>query len=291
MDATELRLDWLRAFVAVIETGGFTAAAARLHVSQPALHTQVKQLAAWAGPLYHFEGRQLRLTPRGEALEVLARDVLAAIDRFATQPAGDAVVTPILSAGRALQLYVLGQALRGWMSPLSLRTEDRAATTEAVRSGRAHLGLTSLLEPDPQLVSLRVLEVAQVAVVPDGDPLARRKRLRVRELAGRPLILPPAPRSHRATLAAALGGDLRVVVEVDGWELMTHYAALGLGLTVVNAYIPAPPGTVAVPIVDLPPLRVHLVKRRGAPAIPEVMALEAHLGQHLSRRPGAATSA
>jgi hypothetical protein len=42
----DLRLDWLRAFVAVVETGGFTAAAARLHVSQPALHTQVKQLAS-----------------------------------------------------------------------------------------------------------------------------------------------------------------------------------------------------------------------------------------------------
>jgi DNA-binding transcriptional LysR family regulator len=284
MDATQLRLDWLRAFLAVIETGGFTAAAARLHVSQPALHTQVKQLAAWAGPLYRFEGRTLRLTPRGEEVEVLARDLLAAIDRFAARSSGAAPVTPVLSAGRSLQLYLLGAALRGWKSPLSLRTEDRAATIEAVRSGRAHLGLTSLLEAEAQLESLRVLEVGQVAVVPEGDPLARRKRLRVRELAGRPLILPPAPRSHRATLAAALGGDLRVVVEVDGWELMTHYTALGLGLTVVNAYIPAPPGTVAVPIVDLPPLRVHLVKRRGAPAIPEVAALEAHLSRHLGRR-------
>ena len=289
MDATQLRLDWLRAFLAVIETGGFTAAAARLHASQPALHTQVKQLAAWAGPLYRFEGRKLRLTPRGEQVEVLARDVLAAIDRFAAHEAGAAATTPVLSAGRALQLYLLGQALRGWKSPLSLRTEDRAATTDAVRSGRAHLGLTSLLEADAQLVSVLVLEVGQVAVVPDGDALARRRRLRVRELAGRPLILPPAPRSHRATLAAALGGELRVAVEVDGWELMTHYAALGLGLTVVNAYIPAPPGTVAVPIIDLPPLRVHLVKRRGAPAIPEVIALEAHLSRHLSRRQTAAS--
>lgn len=289
MDATHLRLDWLRGFVAVIETGGFTAAAARLRVSQPALHTQVKQLAAWAGPLYRFEGRRLRLTPRGEQVEVLARDLLAAIDRFAASQDGAAVVTPVLSAGRALQLYVLGQALRGWSSSLSLRTEDRAATIDAVRSGRAHLGLTSLLEPDPQLLSLRVLEVGQVAVVPDGDPLARRRRLKVRELAGRPLILPPAPRSHRATLAAALGGELRVVVEVDGWELMTHYAALGLGLTVVNAYIPAPPGTVAVPIVDLPPLRVHLVKRRGAPVLPEVLALEQHLARHLGGRAAAAT--
>jgi hypothetical protein len=34
---------------------------------------------------------------------------------------------------------------------------------------------------------------------------------------------------------------------------------------------------------------MHLVKRRGAPAIPEVIALEAHLSRHLSRRQTAAS--
>ncbi|HEY8378992.1 MAG TPA: LysR family transcriptional regulator substrate-binding protein, partial [Nannocystis sp.] len=164
------------------------------------------------------------------------------------------------------------------------RTEDRAATIEAVRSGRAHLGLTSLLEPEPALQSVVTLAVGQVALVPADDPLARRRRIRVRALAGRPLVVPPAPRSHRATLAAALGEGLRVAVEVEGWELIRHYAALGLGLAVVNAYVPAPEGMKAVPIVDLPQVQVHLVRRRGAPAIPEVAALQEHLERHLRGR-------
>ncbi len=282
MDAHEVRLDWLRAFLAVIETGGFTAAAARLPPSPPPLHTPVKQLAARGGPPSPFAGRKLHLTPRGQEVELLARDVLAALDRFAARQAGRAAVTPVLSAGRALQLHLLAHTLRGWPGPLSLRTEDRAATAEAVRSGRAHLGLTTLLEPDPALESVQELAVGQVAVVPKADPLARRKRIRVRDLAGRPLVLPPADRSHPATLGAPLGADLRVAVEVDGWELMTHYASLGLGLTVVNAYIPAPPGTVAVTITDLPQIRVHLIRRRGAPALPEVDALAQHLARHLA---------
>ncbi|MDC0672796.1 LysR family transcriptional regulator [Nannocystis radixulma] len=289
MDTSEVRLDWLRAFLAVVETGGFTAAAARLHLSQPALHTQVKQLAGWAGPLYRFEGRTLRLTPRGHEVEVLAREVLGAVDRFVARAAGQVATVPVLSAGRALQLYVLAHALRGWSGPLSLRTEDREATIEAVRSGRAHLGLTSLLEADPELDGTRVLEVGQVAIVPEHDPLAQRRHIRARALAGRPLILPPAGRTHRATLAAALGGDLHVAVEVDGWELMTHYASLGLGLTVVNAYVPTPPGTVAVPVVDLPRLQVHLIKRRAAPRIAEVAALEAHVRKHLAQGTGGTT--
>jgi len=283
MDSSALRLDWLRAFLAVIDTGGFTAAAARLHLSQPALHTQVKQLAAWAGPLYRFEARRLHLTPRGQQVERLARELLAQIDSFVARDHGEPV-TPILSAGRALQLHLLAQALRGWRGRLALRTEDRAATVEALLSGRAHLGLTALVEAEPGLDSTLVLTAAQVAIVPADDPLARRKQIRVRALAGRPLIVPPTGRSHRSTLAAALGGELHVAVEVEGWELMTHYAALGLGLAVVNAYVPAPRGTTAVPISDLPPQRIYLVKRRAAPQPPEVAALEAHLTRHLAQR-------
>jgi DNA-binding transcriptional LysR family regulator len=283
MDSSQLRLDWLRGLVAVVDAGGFTAAAARLRLSQPALHTQIKQLAAWAGPLYGFEGRRLVLTERGREVEALAREVLAAVDRFAARAAG-APVTPVLSAGQALQLYVLAHALRGWRGPLSLRTEDRAATLAAVRSGRAHLGLTTLLEPDPALDGARVLTVGHVVVVPRGDPLARRRRLRARDLAGRPLVVPPAPSPHRATLAAALGDGFRPAVEVDGWALLTHYAALGLGLAVVNAYVPAPRGTVALPVVDLPQIHVHLVRRRGAPLAPEAAALAEHLTRHLAGR-------
>lgn len=282
MDARDLRLDWLRSFVAVVDAGGFTAAAARLRISQPALHTQIKQLAAWAGPLYTYAARTFALTPRGGEVVAFARDVLAGVDAFVAREA--APVTPVLSAGRALQLHLLAQALRGWRGPLALRTEDRDATVDAVLTGRAHLGLTMLLEADRRLDSTCVLAAGQVAVVPKNDPLARRRRLKIRALAGRPLVVPPAPRGHRATLAAALGADLCVAVEVDGWELMTHYAALGLGLAVVNAYVPAPPGTVAIPISDLPEVRIHLIKRRRAPPIAEVAALEAHLTRHLAQR-------
>jgi DNA-binding transcriptional LysR family regulator len=213
MDATDLRLDWLRAFLAVIETGGFTAAAARLHVSQPALHTQVKQLAAWAGPLYRFEGRKLHLTPRGQQVEVLARDVLAAIDRFVAVRAGDAA-TPRSSAPAGPAAPPPGPGAARLAGPLSLRTEDRAATVEAMRSGRAHLGLTVLLEADRALVSVLVLEVGQVAVIPTATRWPAPQRLRVRELAGRPLIVPPPGRAAtgrrwRRPSAASCGSPSR----------------------------------------------------------------------------------
>ena len=47
-------------------------------------------------------------------------------------------------------------------------------------------------------------------------------------------------------------GGLRTAAEVDGWDLLVHLAQLGMGATVVNSCVPAPPGLTAVPITDLP---------------------------------------
>jgi DNA-binding transcriptional LysR family regulator len=59
--------EWLRSFVAFAERMSFTAAARALHISQPALHVQVRKLSESLGVvLYHREGRVLVLTSEGE---------------------------------------------------------------------------------------------------------------------------------------------------------------------------------------------------------------------------------
>lgn len=277
MDSSALRLDWLRSFLAFAETGSFTAAARALHLSQPALFTQVRHLSEAVGrPLYTRAGRQLVLTETGREVEALARDVLGPIDRFARRLAGAEDPPPVVSAGRATHLYVLAGPLRRWGRPLSLRTEDREAAIDSVRAGRADLGVAPLGEDDPALLCVPLLELGSVAILSERDPLAAAKALRVAALAERPLVLPPRGRPHREAVVSALGEPPRVVVEVDGWELMAHYAALGVGVAIVSAALPSPPGTVAVPVLDLPRQRFHLLRRRE-PRPPGVDALAEHL--------------
>lgn len=81
----------LRAFVAVQQTGGFTRAAQRLHLTQSAVSHQIRRLEEQVGrPLLHRTTRQLTLTEDGEDFLRYAEQILAALDamtrRFKPSP-------------------------------------------------------------------------------------------------------------------------------------------------------------------------------------------------------------
>jgi hypothetical protein len=71
----------------------------------------------------------------------------------------------------------------------------------------------------------------------------------------------------------AAGVGWTVAVEAEGWPLISHFVALGVGLAVVNGCVPAPPGLVARPVVDLPAVTYHVVHQPAALADPRVAGL------------------
>lgn len=80
--ATSLDLDHLRTLVAISECGGFSKAAAALHISQPALSQHVRLLERrLKRKLFEKEGRGMRLTADGEQVLGEARQILAAHDQ------------------------------------------------------------------------------------------------------------------------------------------------------------------------------------------------------------------
>lgn len=71
--------DLLQSFVAIAETGSFTAAAARVHRTQSAVSMQIKRLEDHLGrALFHRDGRNVRLNADGELLLGHARQILKA---------------------------------------------------------------------------------------------------------------------------------------------------------------------------------------------------------------------
>lgn len=70
-------LIWLEDFLAIAEDGGFSRAAERRHVTQPALSRRIRALEDWLGtPLFERSSHTLTLTPAGEAFRSVAEDVL-----------------------------------------------------------------------------------------------------------------------------------------------------------------------------------------------------------------------
>ena len=74
-------LIWLEDFLAVAEGGGFSRAAERRHVTQPALSRRVRALEEWLGtPLFTRSTHTVTLTPAGETFRPVAEDVLRRVN-------------------------------------------------------------------------------------------------------------------------------------------------------------------------------------------------------------------
>jgi DNA-binding transcriptional LysR family regulator len=277
-----MRLDWLRSFLAFGETLNFTRAAKRLHLSQPALHEQVRQLGEHLRvTLYVREGRALRLTDEGRRTHVLARDLLQRATEFERDVRGEEHLGPlVVCAGRGTHLNLLAHHLRSWGEPLELMIADRDGALEAVLSGRAHVGVAPLESLPKGLWTEVLASVGQLAVVAEDHPLACRARLRLEELDGATLVLPPQGRPHRVAVIRALaaaGARVEVAVEAADWDLMMLHASLGSGIAIVNDHCVPPPGARGIPLTAFPKLDYHVFLREGAPGADRALALARHL--------------
>ncbi|GAA4170007.1 LysR family transcriptional regulator [Phytohabitans flavus] len=287
----EVSSDALTAFAVFAEHLNFTRAAAELHISQPALHVKVAKLARTLDrPLYHRSGRRLVLTPDGEAVARFARDHDERLTRFL----GELRATPphqpvILAAGQGAYLYLLGPVIRDSLpARLRLVNGDRSQTLAAVRTGRAHIGVAVLDTLPDDLTTELLASYPQTAILPATHPLARRRRLRLRDLAGAALVVPPPQRPHRIALERALraaGVEWSVAVEAEGWPLTLHFVSLGLGLAVVNGCVTPTAGLVSRPLADLPDIPYYAFHRPGALDDPRVADLLTRTRTHLASPP------
>ena len=76
MDAT-----WLEDFIAVVREGGFSRAAGRRAISQPAFSRRIGCLEEWVGtPLFERAGRAVRLTDAGERFKPFAEEILRQLE-------------------------------------------------------------------------------------------------------------------------------------------------------------------------------------------------------------------
>jgi DNA-binding transcriptional LysR family regulator len=162
-----MELRELRGFVAVVEEGGLSAAARRLHMSQPAVSQMVAALERQLGvPLLVRSSTGVRPTDAGQTLLAEARAVLMRYDQAVATMARHAADGPaVLRIGVPLELPVglLSRPLAALAdSHPSTRTQLRhlstAAQLEALRAGELDLGLLRERAAGPQLDAVLVVE-------------------------------------------------------------------------------------------------------------------------------------
>lgn len=289
---SRINLDALQSFAVFAESMNFSTAALVLHISQPALHVKIRKLGEQLElPLYQRVGRKLELTVHGEAVARYGRDLHARTESFLQVLHNGSDDQPVvMAAGDGAYLYLLGPALQRFLSkarvPPRLLTLDRDGTIDAVRSGRAHIGVAPLETTPDDMEAIALTTVGQVLVVPRSHPLARRRSVKLKDLAGSRIVVPPAGRPHREMLARMLqaaGVDWEIAVEARGWELIVRFVSLGVGVAVVNACCNIPRALVAIPLVELPAIRFHAFHLKGQAIEGEVERLHRLLIEYAKR--------
>jgi DNA-binding transcriptional LysR family regulator len=230
---------------AVAQTGSFTGAGRRLHLSQSAVSRQILLLEEeLKEPLFLRLGRQVRITPAGTTLLGLSERMLADLERtrasiLDTQRTVSGTVR--LAGGMTVCLYVFPPLLKTFRRQhpeveVKLMTGSAARLLRQLRTGAADLGLLTLPIDDPHLVTVPVMREEMLLVAAPGHPLARKKRIEPADLIGQPFVLfEPGSNSRKAIDAFFLREqiDPKVITETESVEILKALVMIGMGMTII----------------------------------------------------------
>ncbi|MFE6668848.1 LysR family transcriptional regulator [Streptomyces sp. NPDC057697] len=246
----------LRYFVAVAEEANFTRAAARLHLAQPGVSAQVRQLEKELGHrLLDRSGRSVTLTEVGEAVLPYARAAISAVeavrqtaDEFTGLLRGRVALGLVAGAAGAAHEFDLAAVLARFHADhpqveIALTEETSEWMLTALHRGELDIAVIGLANTEPPPgISLQVLiDVPLVAAVPLDDPALAsldRASIPLAELRDRPLISLPRGTGIRGVLdhaCARAGLRPRIAFEAAAPLFLAQLAARGLGVAVVPA--------------------------------------------------------
>lgn len=210
----------LRLFLAVVDHGGFTAAANAENVAQPAVSLAVRELEEEVGaPLLVRSRSGTTVTAAGEALVAPARQALRDLEHARTAVAAvtglvaghlDLTALPTLAADPVAGLVGRFRRAHPGVTVRLAAPAHLDALAEEVRSGRAEVGITEQGPATHGLTEVRLREQELLAVSPPGHA---KGTLRLQRLGGVPLVLTPPGSSLRDLVSVALG-DAGIVPEV-----------------------------------------------------------------------------
>jgi len=251
----------LQVFMAVVETGSYTAAAQRLHMTQPAVSRHIRLLQGQLGvKLFRRVGRRVAPSLAGERLSAIARQVLGLTRRAEEEMAalrGEAVGILRLGGSGTPVWHVLGRLLpvfRQEAPGVGFHMEPLPAEGigPALREGRLDVVVAEEEVHERGLTCHLLTAMETILAVPLGGSWEQRKRVPLRKLAEAPLVLPAGGTPPRRFLEEHLANHNVILpapvqaLEVDDVGAALPLVAAGLGV----ALLPRP-------LLDLAPVHVR----------------------------------
>ncbi len=236
----------LETFAAVARLRSFTRAAEQLHLTQPAVSIQIRQLAEIVGlPLFEQNGREVVLTSAGEELQSMVRrldDVWnsfeSAIDDLKGMKRGKLRVGLVMTAKYFLPRMLGAFYQRYPEIDIALEIANRGKIVERLRDNQDDLYIMSYPPEDLDIVSQPFLDNEYVVLAPRAH-WAVGRRLALRDLCGEPFLLRESGSGSRHVIDQHMtmtGVHLQVRLSLASNEAIRALVASGMGLAVLSRY-------------------------------------------------------
>lgn len=233
----------LRAFHAVATEGSFTKAAEALCVSQPAVTIQVKALEETYGVLLvHRRGHQVALTDLGTRLLEITRRIFGLMEEAdEALSAAHELRSGHLRVGADGPFFVMPMLAAFVARYPGVRVTVAMGNSQSVLADlleyRADVAVLAQAGTDKRFHAIPFSRQPVVVFVPRDHEWARRRRLRLAELDGAPMVLREQGSVTRRIFEAALARAHvrpKVVMEIGSREALREAVAAGLGIGVVS---------------------------------------------------------
>ena len=230
---------------AIADTGSFTAAGEKLHVSQSAISRQILLLEEELGePVFHRIGRRIRITPAGESLLQLShrvfRDLQETVSTISDKRESLSG-TMRLVGGMTVCLYYF-PALLAEVRRVHPQREMKVTVGSAerslamLRSGAGDLGMITLPVEATDLVSVPVLEEELLLVTYPAHPLAKKKSIAPGDLDKQHFVLFETGSITRRLVEAFFtreGIEPEIIMETENVEIIKAMVRSGLGISII----------------------------------------------------------
>jgi DNA-binding transcriptional LysR family regulator len=266
----------LRCFLAVCAAQSMTRAAQAMHLAQPAMSMQIKNLEAELGvQLFERSKRGTQLTPAGRRFEQRAQDLLNALQHAVddvrgldTRPTGPVTLGLPQSMSRLLTVPLVAETLRRWPEVhLQVAELSSGFVSQLLARGDIDIGITFERHDNPAMSYEHIAEEQLVLVGPAGAlPAPRGEKhgeisaVPLAALQAYPLVMPGREHGLRILIdriAQAHHIRLQPVAEVNAIHQILDVASSGVAYGVLSfaAVIGAlQAGRVSAARIDSPPL-------------------------------------
>jgi DNA-binding transcriptional LysR family regulator len=281
-----MELRHLRYFLAVAEELSFRRAAARLHIAQPPLSVQIRQLEMEVGAeLFSRAGHKIKLTDAGRAFFEHARQTLAQVNRSVTaaqQAAKGELGHLSIGCGTAAEFRVFPTIVpafkRKWPNVhLSFHQLGTMPQIDAVRREELDLGFVWLPISTDEFDVEELSQEPFAALLFANHPLAAAPAVSIKDLSKEPLVLvsrdlDPGLFYELEQLFVRVGAVMDVAYELESIVSLLNFVAMECGCSVVPDYI----RSLSRPGIVFKPLRppnlaktVAIFKKKGRGGLAE----------------------